>query len=319
VNAASPLRKRSPYALGTPEAVEGATATTQSYLLPYCTSHTAKRSLLSKMFGFLVVIALLCLSGCARSNLASANRMYVEAYEEPERRTLEESLGPSILWSFDEGEGPMVFNEAGIGFDGILRCRGEACGLPERTPTGAGYAVALDGISNYILISSSDELNLSSGFTIAAWVNPQKDSRETMSVFNSEWDLRVALSKGRIYARLRDDGGLDSANRGSMEVSPQQWHHVIVVFDLEATYPVIYVDGEGDYTGEGALLREFKGLEKASRGPFYIGAMEGRRSFFSGEIDDVSIYSRVLRESDIRVLFNEGRANHAQRKIPALD
>jgi len=74
-------------------------------------------------------------------------------------------------------------------------------------------------------------------------------------------------------------------------ITDGQWHHVGLVYDLDALHRNLYVDGVEVAVDSGYVV----GLP--SDGGLYIGAAKDLNtgSFFSGLIDDVRIYNRAVR------------------------
>jgi len=80
-------------------------------------------------------------------------------------------------------------------------------------------------------------------------------------------------------------------------VSDGNWHHTVVVFD--GTVLNFYLDGQ--------LLITANHNFNTAAGNLYIGRRADEWSqFMNGSIDDVRIYNRVLDESEIQALYNEG-------------
>ena len=68
-------------------------------------------------------------------------------------------------WTFDEGGGGTVHDYSGCGNDGTVYGPGWVPGV-------SGTALAFDGVNDYVQVSDSASLDLTSAFTIEAWVKP---------------------------------------------------------------------------------------------------------------------------------------------------
>jgi hypothetical protein len=81
-------------------------------------------------------------------------------------------------------------------------------------------------------------------------------------------------------------------------ITDDQWHHVGLVYDLNALHRYLYVDGI-----EVAKDSDFV-AGVGSDGGLYIGADKtlDAASFFFGLIDDVRIYNNVMSAEEIAAL-----------------
>src|SRR4029079_7772528 len=86
-------------------------------------------------------------------------------------------------WNFDEGSGTTANDSSGNGNTGTL------VNGPQWTTGVTGKALLFDGISHNVTVMDSNSLNLSSAFTLSAWVNPA-------SAFT---DFRSILAKNYKY------------------------------------------------------------------------------------------------------------------------
>ena len=81
-------------------------------------------------------------------------------------------------------------------------------------------------------------------------------------------------------------------------ITDGQWHHIGLVYDLDTMKRHLYVDG-----AEVAVDADFAGGVQTT-GALYIGAGPDldAGSYFSGLIDDVRVYEKVLSQEEIAVL-----------------
>ena len=73
-------------------------------------------------------------------------------------------------WKFDEGSGTTASDASGNGNTGTL------INGPQWTAGKVGNALYFDGIDDVITVADSNSLDLSSAFTLSAWVNPASTS-----------------------------------------------------------------------------------------------------------------------------------------------
>ena len=81
-------------------------------------------------------------------------------------------------------------------------------------------------------------------------------------------------------------------------ITDDQWHHIGLVYDLDTMKRHLYVDGT-----EVAVDADFAGGVQTT-GAVYIGAGPAldAGNYFSGLIDDVRIYQRVLSPEQIQMM-----------------
>jgi hypothetical protein len=214
-------------------------------------------------------------------------------YIEPLDRTL------IARWAFDEAEGDIAEDSRG-GNDAFV------IGNPVWLPNGGkvGGALQFDGIDDYIttpfVLDPGDV-----SFSVFAWIigitpgqviiSQAHPSAESLTSLGSTW-LGTDPSGGKLMSGLMDAyfGPLES----DAVVTDGQWHHVGLVYDRDAMHRYLYVDGV-----EIAADTSFVGGLSCDGG-LYIGTDNDLNagSFFSGLIDDVRVYRRILNTKEIEVL-----------------
>ncbi|MEE8576609.1 MAG: LamG-like jellyroll fold domain-containing protein [candidate division Zixibacteria bacterium] len=195
-------------------------------------------------------------------------------------------------WKLDETQGSIAYDSVDV-TDGILN------GDPIWQPAGGkiGGALQFDGIDDYVSIPFI--LDPAKGsFSVFAWVKGGALGQVIISQtggFGGTW-LGTNPSAGKLMT------GLSGAYFGALEsesvITDGQWHHVGLVYDLDALHRHLYVDGvevavDSDYVA---------GVP--SDGGLYIGAAKDldAGSFFSGLIDDVRVYNQALSVEEIEAL-----------------
>lgn len=188
-----------------------------------------------------------------------------------------------------------------------------------------GQAFRFDGIDDSINVSNkNDVFDLGEQWSIDLWMkadpdNPMKDCCQGL-VTTDFYALELA---GRgVYLAIYDDatGGLEStdASVGALFL-PNIWYHITGVYN--GTQARTYVNGvlKHTYTMSNPVPVPIKPmLDRTEFGDSFlaIGSEEGRHNepylrfnrYFKGLIDEVSIYKRVLYESEIQALFAAGTA-----------
>jgi len=213
------------------------------------------------------------------------------------------SSGPLIAhWAFDEGQGDTASDSAGghqMALHSVSWTEGKI-----------GSAIELDGATSYGEVEDSDDLDLSEGFTIAAWVNlaqvgagrqlllEKKDVEQgdnsTNYALYVQWThdaLALVIGDGTRRVGYLSDRGLGTAG---------EWHHVAVTFgNGEVRF---YIDGEPAGV-DSATISPF-----TNEGPLTVGRYTGPgnepRFGLNGSVDDLRIYNKALTPEEIQELIS---------------
>jgi hypothetical protein len=78
------------------------------------------------------------------------------------------------------------------------------------------------------------------------------------------------------------------------------WHNMVFSYDGTENLIWIYVDGELSMAGVLTLVLDTTG------DTLYIGANNSGGEFYSGDMDDLRIYDRLLTQEERQALFEEG-------------
>ena len=186
---------------------------------------------------------------------------------------------PKAHWKLNETGGNIAYDSEGEN-DGTL------FGEPLWQPEGGMIdgAIELDGIDDYI--KTPFILNPASGhFSVFAWVKGGLPNQTIISQdAGSNW--LSTDPNGCLMTELK--GGRGACDLLSeVVITDGDWHRIGLVYDVENR--TLYVD---DVI---AATDTQYGLE-SSEGGLYIGAGKGleQGTFFSGMIDDIRIYNRVI-------------------------
>ena len=202
-------------------------------------------------------------------------------------------LAPSglvLALGFDENMGGTALDGSGGNRHGLIQGA-------ERVSGKVGGALRFDGIDDWVTVQDADALDLSSGMTLEAWVNPAvvggwqtvllKEGAGTMA-----YELYANNDLSRPAAYFTTSGGVLRAVTGTAMLAPNTWTHVATTYD--GVNMRLYVNGVLVRTAArtGAIL--------ATDGVLHIGGNQvWGGEFFSGLIDEVRIYSRALSATEI--------------------
>src|SRR3989344_4129204 len=87
----------------------------------------------------------------------------------------------------------------------------------------------------------------------------------------------------------------------TVPISSGVWYHAVAIGGDSGDIK-LYINGQQ----QGAILRQASNTESTSDDPFTIGSWRGSTEFFSGIIDEVSIYNRALTASEVQTIFDAG-------------
>jgi len=203
-------------------------------------------------------------------------------------------LQPIAHWKLDEAEG-------NIAEDSVVNNDGTLNGNPVWQPAGGtvGGTLKLDGVDDYI--STAFGLDPTKGsFSVFAWIKGGAPGQVIICQTggndnNTRW-LWADPSYGRLITWLMHPT-YDPLVSESI-ITDGQWHHVGLVYDLESFRRFLYVDGAEVAKDDSIVAGE------PSDGGLYFGAdkMLGQGTFFSGLIDDIRIYDKVLSAEEVAEL-----------------
>jgi hypothetical protein len=200
--------------------------------------------------------------------------------------------GLVLALGFDENMGLTAFDGSGRNHHGGIRGA-------ERVSGKIGGALKFDGIDDWVTVADAPALDLSSGMTLEAWVNPSV-AGGWRTVLLKEGAGNMAYE---LYANNPDvarpagyfttpGGGLRGVT-GTAVLQANVWTHLAVTYD--GANMRLYVNGTLARTvaRTGAIV--------ATDGPLHIGGNEvWGGEWFAGLLDEVRVYNRALSAGEIQ-------------------
>ena len=193
-------------------------------------------------------------------------------------------------WSFDEGAGTVVTDMSNNSYDGTL------VGGTSWTDGIYGSALQFNGNDSYVEIGQNI-LNGLAGFTLAGWVSASNvGSYSSLFGQNDLIEFGFTTENGGQLGTWMAGNGWAFIGADYPFTYPS-WHHLALAGD--ATRIVIYIDGQEAASDEGGMVSGSSGFT------FKIGAgvFNSAGDPFLGEIDEVSVFSRALRQEEIQSLM----------------
>ena len=184
-------------------------------------------------------------------------------------------------WALDEAQGVVAYDSAGNN-DAVT------FGGPLWQPSDGRVdgAIQLDGVDDCVIIGSIQ--NPTEGpFSIFTWVKGGAPGQVVLSQMGGANWLLADLTEGNLMTELTNPGRSAKPLQSQTIITDDNWHRIGLVWD--GSNRILYID-------DVAVAQDTQdGLEGSDSG-LYIGcgkAMEPG-TFFSGLIDDVRIYNRVV-------------------------
>ena len=203
-----------------------------------------------------------------------------------------------LALGFNEGSGSSVADSSGMNNSGtILGATWAAAGK-------FGKALTFNGTSNWVTIPDAPSLDVTTGMTLEAWVNPSaingwrslmmKESGST-PIPRGSWSELFTYG---MYANVdanRPNVAINSASngyeaRGTSQLALNTWTHVASTYDGSTLRLFINGTQVASVAASGAIV--------ASNDPLRIGGNSMWGEYFKGSIDEVRLYNRALSGSE---------------------
>jgi len=221
--------------------------------------------------------------------------------------------GLVLYYDFNTNSGSVVLDGSGSSYNGNIS------GATWTTNGRFGGAYYFDGNDS---ISAGDILDAGGAqeeMTVCLWVKlpaslgtwPYIISKQQTASPYKGWLLAVHSAQTP-FAQIKAGSSSYAERNGSITFSNGVWHFICVTYKSKTNYleATLFFDGIKD--GIGTDVDGFSSIDTAAA--LTIGSREGSNSFFTGYIDDVRIYNRVLADNEITGMYStflgyEGRLN----------
>jgi glucose/arabinose dehydrogenase/predicted phage tail protein len=190
-------------------------------------------------------------------------------------------------WAFGEGTGTTTADASGNANTGTITAAAWTQGR-------YGNGLSFNGINSMVQVAASASLNLTSGMTLSAWVQPTASQSSWRTIVQKQSDAYFLHASSE--APLRPAGGGTMGGDVNYVIGPtaipvNTWTHVALTYD-GATLR-LYVNGTQVAT------RAAGGSIQTTTNPLWIGSNTyGER--FQGLIDEVRVYNRALTPTEIQ-------------------
>jgi hypothetical protein len=194
----------------------------------------------------------------------------------------------AAYWALDEGRGSIASDSSSQDNTGTFP------GSPQWFNSGGIKAIQLLG-GGYAVVNEHPSLQMTSGLTVAFWINPQDvpniDERVITKTYS--WDVKLngtnrnpQFSAGSAYAKL------------NYALPVGIWHYVAFTFSSGVVKG--YIDGTP--VSFSAVTSFATTLPQASNG-LVLGSDAGKTMSMKGVLDEVRLFGRALSDAEIAQLY----------------
>ena len=182
-------------------------------------------------------------------------------------------------------------------------------GIVQDPFSNAGY-ITFDGANDYVDCGRDSSLDVGTGdFSLSAWIKTSVSDDQTIMSKGSggAGGKRYSFStnsSGYLVGNL-DDNTASTNITGGTDVSDNAWHHVVIVYDRDGNGQA-YLDNSTD--GSAVDITGSDGTLNDTGKDFCIGVFshDEADAAFTGSIDEVAIFTKVLTSGEISTLYGGG-------------
>lgn len=220
--------------------------------------------------------------------------------EQSAQQEIDLEKGVVAHWGFDEGEGDIIFDDSKNNNDCLPKCAGEGCSPPKWVEGKIGSAMEFDGVDDYVDCGNGVSLDITDAITVAAWVKWNDLTEPQMILSKVTWDTKgywLIKRYGAVNFYIGSGTGHVIAYKSAAELVVGQWYHIVGIYSPSEGSIKIYIN-----TVKGTDASYF-GSITTSTNRLTIGSRYDGWAPFNGTIDEVYIYNRALKESEIKALY----------------
>lgn len=171
---------------------------------------------------------------------------------------------------------------------------------------------SFDGVNDYISFGNVYNYTSAQAFSISIWVKPQNFSVVRYFVGKADnagtvygWRLGFNTT-GKVYTQMRTAGGAYAPDEWPTALVADTWNHIVWTFsgNNNKSGQSLYVNGvkEAFTPPAGSIIGMSSGTY-----PLTLGAAP--LNYYSGKIDEFSIFDKELNQSDVDEIYNSGIPN----------
>lgn len=175
--------------------------------------------------------------------------------------------------------------------------------------------LTLDGSSSFMFKASNKVFPSNKTFTVSLWFKTDMDQQDKRLInfhrgTNPGSALNLSLKSSKIVLGIHDGNKYHSVET-DYEYDSGDWHHFLVT--KKKNKFIVYLNGVkvNEYQGDFSNFGDF---------PAQLGSYNGSGYFYTGDLDEVSLWQSHFSKSDVQRLYNEGTPSNIyyHRKVTSL-
>ncbi|MFZ4111685.1 MAG: YDG domain-containing protein, partial [Ilumatobacteraceae bacterium] len=185
-----------------------------------------------------------------------------------------------------------------------IACAVVAPNVTKVRAAGAGiidYYATLNG-SSYFQAPDAAAFDLTGNMTVEMWIRPSNVACMTSSTYcqliNKENSYEFGISGGKLEYALTNSSGSWAWYSTDAFLQANVWHHIAFVVSRSASTITVYYNGEK--SGNTLSSTSVPATGSNSAGAFSIGNRQAYNETYTGDIDEVRLYSGTRSQANIR-------------------
>ena len=219
-------------------------------------------------------------------------------------------------WTFDGKDTPWSSSSAGTTLDTSGNGHTGTLTSMSRTITPTigklGQALSFDGVNDYVNVpyNASFDIDNTQSLSVSMWFKATSFPGAGVysklfgrnNIGNTGYQCFIYQSEQRVTCYVRDTVG--HSDTFTANINLNEWYHLVYVIDGTGNGTgTIYLDNVATVNSNLNDTNPFGG-----GGSFRLGYSDiGTAGYFTGSLDDVRIYNRVLSSTEISAIYNSGR------------
>jgi carbonic anhydrase/acetyltransferase-like protein (isoleucine patch superfamily) len=220
-----------------------------------------------------------------------------------------EPVNPGLVgrWAFDETSGTTAY-------DSIAGNNGTVIGGAQLNDSGV---LTFDGSNDYVSLPIGSLISSLTNCTFATWVNFSNSGGAWQRIFDFGTGTTVNMfltprtgTTGPMRFAITTSGGGGEQQATAPSTLPSGMHHVAVTINANTHTITLYLDGSAVATKTNATLTPSSMGVTTNN---WLGRSQYNDAYFSGSIDDFSIYNYSLTSTEINNLYHNASTGTSRK------